>query len=499
MTTLADINKTLEKQTQVLGAKQTYTSHRVDALTESFNEFFEMVTGDAGDELEKSREESDAARVQDQVRRETTGGKSSGRFFDFDLGNFLPFIGTVLGGLFKRGIPAAIAVMLADEIGEYVKKLTGSDLLGNIAEWGTMGGAFGFLFGGVKGGILGAAIGAIFSEKARDKYAEILQKQFGLSAESSETGAMVAAAGLSMATLLLPKILPLLFGPAGLILLAAGGIAAAITAYNTNPKFKEAVDKGYGQISNFLDDIIGQIKEFIVGMVAKAKDAVVDAGKTLLNAIGITVVTDEMAKQYTEVKPQEAAQIASTEDQMAGLIGKYGKQIGSDLFVGNDEESRAAKAIFDNLKKQHEALTTSRTKYFESVKRRKIAATMPNYDSFDESSAFAPRVPSKKTLSSKVEPTKPKLLYIDEFGEAVYQAIPTKTELTKPVQSQELNRMLADQNRMQQGQMSTVVTPVTNNTSIGQSSTAFVGSGTNSFDVNNPNAMRAMEASLVGR
>ena len=78
MTTLADINKTLEKQTQVLGAKQTYTSHRVDALTKSFNDFFEMVTGDEGDELEKSREESDAARVQDQVRSETTGVPGKG-------------------------------------------------------------------------------------------------------------------------------------------------------------------------------------------------------------------------------------------------------------------------------------------------------------------------------------------------------------------------------------------------------------------------------------
>lgn len=497
MTTLADINKTLEKQTQVLGAKQTYTSHRVDALTKSFNDFFEMVTGDEGDELEKSREESDAARVQDQVRRETTGGPGKGRFFDFDVGNFLPFLGTILGGLFKRGIPAVIAALLADEIGAKVKDLTGSDLIGNIAEWSTMGGAFGFLFGGVKGGILGAAIGAIFSEGARDKYAEILQKQFGLSAESSETGAMIAAAGLSMATLLLPKILPLLFGPAGLILLAAGGIAAAITAYNTNPKFKEAVDKGYGQISDYIDDIIGKIKEFIVGMVAKARDAVVEAGKSLLNTIGITVVTDKMAKQYAEVRPQEAAQIASTEDQMGGLIGKYGRQISSDLFVGNDEESRAAKALYDNLKKQHEALAANRTKYFQSVKRKEIAKTMPNFDSFDESSSEVPDIPNKKNKNKTLEPTKPKLLYIDEFGESVYEPVRTKTELSKPVQSQELNRILADQNRMQQGQMSTVVAPVTNNTSIGQSSTALVGSGANSFDANNPLVRRAMEAIVL--
>ena len=67
--------------------------------------------------------------------------------------------------------------------------------------------------------------------------------------------------------------------------------------------------------------------------------------------------------------------------------------------------------------------------------------------------------------------TKPRLLYIDEFGEAVYEPVRTKTELSKPVQSQELNRILADQNRMQQGQMSAVVAPVTNNTSIGGGTT----------------------------
>ena len=92
MTTLADINETLAKQTKVLGAKQTYTSARVDALSKSFNDFFEAIQGDEGDELEKSREESESARVQDQVRRETTGGPGKGRFFDFDVGNFFAII-----------------------------------------------------------------------------------------------------------------------------------------------------------------------------------------------------------------------------------------------------------------------------------------------------------------------------------------------------------------------------------------------------------------------
>ena len=42
MTTLADINDTLIKNRQVLGAKQTYTSARVDALSAGFKKFTDL-------------------------------------------------------------------------------------------------------------------------------------------------------------------------------------------------------------------------------------------------------------------------------------------------------------------------------------------------------------------------------------------------------------------------------------------------------------------------
>ena len=50
MTTLADINESLIKQTQVLGAKQTYTSGRVDELINSFDKAFKPKF--SGDDLE---------------------------------------------------------------------------------------------------------------------------------------------------------------------------------------------------------------------------------------------------------------------------------------------------------------------------------------------------------------------------------------------------------------------------------------------------------------
>lgn len=493
MTTLADINKTLEKQTKVLGAKQTYTSHRVDALTKSFNDFFEMVTGDEGDDLEKSREKSEASRVQDQVRRDTTGGPGKGRFFDFDVGNFLPFLGTILGGLFKRGIPAVIAALLADEIGAKVKDLTGSDLLGNIAEWSTMGGAFGFLFGGVKGGILGAAIGAIFSEGARDKYAEILQKQFGLSAESSETGAMIAAAGLSMAALLLPKILPLLFGPVGLILLAAGGIALAISKYNKDPKFKEKVDQGFADISAYLNELVGKIVDFIADKVKAAKDAVIEAGKSLLNSIpgfASMTTTEEEKNLYREVNPTEAAKIDNVENRMAELVGTHGQTITSEIAQGPAAEQ------YRELKARRDALVEKRDEFLNTSELNEqggagLIRKIQNVADEVRGDAKNPYPDYAFDESAGMEPVNP--VYVKEVLDRG-----SPLERYRSEKAQQLDQMLQDQSRMQQGQMSPIIAPVDQSqTNIGNASTAFVGSGTNSVDTNNPILRRAMEAMVL--
>ena len=385
MTTLADINQTLREQTNAITEEQMVTQTRVTELSKSFDDFFTMVRGDAGDELEAEREQREN-NVERRVRDDAQRDGKPGRFFDFDLGNLLQggFLGGLLAKLPFRLIVTTLAAMLADEVGEQVKKMTGSDVLGNIAEWSTMGGAFGFLFGGVKGGLLGAAIGAIFSEAARDKYAEILEEQFGLSAKSAETGAMVTAAALSMATLFLPKVIPLLFGPTGLILAAVAGIGVAISKYSTDEKFRKTVNEGFVQISTYLDDIVGQIVDFIAGMVAKAKDAVIDAGKELLNTIGLNFTTDARVEEYAKARPQQAADIKSTENEMAFLVGQYGQQINSDLFVGNTPKAKADKQRYDQLKALYENQTKDRDEYFANLARIKTQKSMPNYDVFDE-------------------------------------------------------------------------------------------------------------------
>jgi hypothetical protein len=70
-----------------------------------------------------------------------------------------------------------------------------------------------------------------------------------------------------------------------------------------------------------------------------------------------------------------------------------------------------------------------------------------------------------------------------------------RSAISKPPANGELTNLLSDQSRRQQGQITTVTDASTNIS--GQSSTAFVGSGTNSFDTNNPMVRRAMEAVVL--
>ena len=77
-------------------------------------------------------------------------GSASNLLSGFTLGSMglgaAGLLGTI-GGFLKTGLFAAIGIALADELGEYVEGLTGSQILGNMTEWAAIGGAAGFLFG----------------------------------------------------------------------------------------------------------------------------------------------------------------------------------------------------------------------------------------------------------------------------------------------------------------------------------------------------------------
>ena len=264
MTTLADINNTLEKQTHI----QTVTSYRIDTLAGSFDDFFKMVTDASGDDLEKEREDQQqAAKVKDQAQR--TEAKGGGGFFDFDVGNLLPFASGLLGALLKRGLPAALGVILADEVGKFIGDLTGSKLFANVAEWGMIGGAAGFLLGGPMGGLMGAAIGAIFSDASRTKIAEILSSIFDKEIKATDTETLVAAGIGSAMVLLIPtifkKMLPLILSPTGLLVLGVAAITGAAIKYFTDDDFRKGVDK-------YLDPLREKIDALFAGILDSATD-----------------------------------------------------------------------------------------------------------------------------------------------------------------------------------------------------------------------------------
>ena len=502
MTTLADINETLAKQTQVLGAKQTYTSHRVDSLANSFNNFFDMIKDNEREDLEAEAEANRSATSVNNNTKAKGGGLTDFLNSRGGIMDLLPLASAVFRALLTTGLPAAIGVILADEIGEFVTKLTGSQLLGSVAEWGTMGGAVGFLFGGVKGGLLGAAIGAIFSEGARDKYAEIIEKQFGLSAENAETGALFTAAALSAATLLLPtilpKIMPMLLGPAGLIAAGALAVGGLIYKYSTDPEFKKTVDAGYEKVSKMLQEIVDKIKDWLGKKLAGARDALADAGKSMLNKLGIgTFVTNDMAKEYSTINPEAAAKITNSETGMAELVGTYGKQINSDFFVGNTPEAKRDKARFDALKKQYEDFTAERLKYFknrdknpirkEDLNTNKFAMSDDGGD-FSASSSEETKAAQDKRIAIAKEAAKPKTFIMpNEDGSVDTITTPAKAitdkinkaaalSLAKPVTNNgaTLTNAIRDMRGPDAGYINAVDASTTNNIS-NPTQTTYVG------------------------
>ena len=130
------------------------------------------------DDLESEREGDG-----DTAAPITKGPRGSGGSGVSDGGFSLPSIGlgaaglgaiaTTMGArLLKRGLPAAIAVTMADEIGEYVTGATGSQELGAATERGLVAGGIGSIFG-KRIGIVAGIIGAAMTEENQKKLQEI--------------------------------------------------------------------------------------------------------------------------------------------------------------------------------------------------------------------------------------------------------------------------------------------------------------------------------------
>lgn len=171
MSTLADINKSLGTQGDVL----EQVSENTKKTSQSITRFMEYMEGKRlqGDKLEDARE---------VVKQKSgpgifskAGSAVKDKISDFRLpaglltgAGLVAFAPALMKGLVRKGLPAAVAVTFADEIGNWVTSETGNKALGEAAERATIGGAFGSLLGR-KFMFIGAAIGALATDENKEK------------------------------------------------------------------------------------------------------------------------------------------------------------------------------------------------------------------------------------------------------------------------------------------------------------------------------------------
>ena len=168
MSTLADINKNLDENEKLLGDISENTSRTSRAI----DRFVAFMEGKEYDDLENRREAGKKKAAEAAEPRRSSRGSESrsgsgkpGLFDNFDTRSVLtgaalaPLATNLMSGLLRRGLPAAVAITFADEIGNYIESATGKAELGAAAERATIGGAFGSILGkrfALLGGVLGA-------------------------------------------------------------------------------------------------------------------------------------------------------------------------------------------------------------------------------------------------------------------------------------------------------------------------------------------------------
>ena len=175
MATLADINKTLQAENDILGAVQSNTEDNKSAV----EKLVQSLTGGAAGE--KAYEASKKAKPK------TSGGgfslPSLAGGLGFGLGGLAAggLIGSLMSGLMKigkGGILAIAGTYLADAVGDYIENGGGSEELADAARRAIQVGSIASLFG-LRFGLIGAAVGAVLNEESIAKIKEIGEQVAG--------------------------------------------------------------------------------------------------------------------------------------------------------------------------------------------------------------------------------------------------------------------------------------------------------------------------------
>ena len=323
MTTLAQVNETLESQTPLLEESRD----GINKLEDSFSKFF---MGSL-DDLEASREAmnrraggatSSTVIQQQQQQQDGDGSGLFSRIFE-GLGQALSLaaVAGLFKALMKRGIFGLAALTLADDIGEYVKNMTGSDLLGEITEKGIAYASIGAMLFGKKGLIAGAILGGIkgFSNTIAEHI-----RNHKLAGEYSYVAGQATSSVLNIAT---GAGIGFMFaGPLGALVVGLGAAAVEagtwIEQYQNNPEFRDQVNK--------ITDKVGAIFDKITGDVAETVDLIFDD----------LVRTQKERMQIKTFNPNLYNELVENEKELAAAVSKFNRLSSTGAPVAQIEAAR---------------------------------------------------------------------------------------------------------------------------------------------------------------
>jgi len=176
--TLADISEKLGQQNELLEE----TSTGIGKMSTNLEAFIDSFKNAAGDRLEedieaKRKEKDKSSRIQTKERAEEKKGGLLDNLLGslpegFGIGAGIGLIGALGSALLKRGIPAILANVFADEIADFIEDRTGSIALGDAVFRALKLGSFGLLLG-KRFAVFGAVIGAILTPDNRQKLTEL--------------------------------------------------------------------------------------------------------------------------------------------------------------------------------------------------------------------------------------------------------------------------------------------------------------------------------------
>jgi len=174
MATLTDVVNELRVQ----NSKNDTTNQRLAGIDAQFTSFFNKQDAMQAAARERASESADSRPAARSAPRGSGGGGKGGGGglgglgAGFGLASMAGLGKGIGGALLKRGIPALLAVELADGVGNYIEGATGSKEIGDAAERGMIGAGIGSLFG-KRFAILGGLIGTALTEENQKKIQQI--------------------------------------------------------------------------------------------------------------------------------------------------------------------------------------------------------------------------------------------------------------------------------------------------------------------------------------